>query len=128
MTNEHESGQRQELEALKGSGRELDGFARVEAKVSKAPRAVFSLRLGAGEMVEIQNAAALLDETVGEFVRRAALLRSRAVHMNSDAFVDMKTAALGSALMKVGNMIMSSLEVPVAEKEHSATPGQRRPA
>lgn len=84
---------RSDLDSLKDSGRELDGFERVEARVSRAPRAVFSLRIGPQELEAIETAASLVDENIGEFIRRAALLRVGEVMTHSSAIDEIRQKA-----------------------------------
>jgi uncharacterized protein (DUF1778 family) len=75
MTNEMELAR--EIDELKDSGRELDGYIPVKARVSETPRAVFSLRLAPGELAEISKAAQERRSSVGDFVRSAALAAAR---------------------------------------------------
>lgn len=81
------------LEALKDTGRELDGFERVEARTSKSPRAVFSLRIGGDELEEIEAAAIAIDQNIGEFIRQAALLRAREVTEKASVIGEVRTKA-----------------------------------
>lgn len=62
-----------EAEALKDSGREMEGLIPVRVRISKEPRAVFSLRLSRGELARISQAAENKGINVSEFVRLAAL-------------------------------------------------------
>lgn len=78
MTTEREALAR-ELDALKDSGHELDGFIRVPARVSKTPRAVVSFRLSPSELQEVIEAAGVLDRNVSEFIREAALKEARQI-------------------------------------------------
>jgi uncharacterized protein (DUF1778 family) len=70
---------RQELDALKDTGHELDGFTRVQARISKTPRAVISFRAADSELQEMVDAAKALDRNLSEFIREAALKEARQV-------------------------------------------------
>jgi uncharacterized protein (DUF1778 family) len=72
------------MDALKDTGRELDGATEIRARVSKTPRAVFTLRLGADELDAIAAAARALDQPVGDFIRRAAVQEARQVKSGID--------------------------------------------
>jgi uncharacterized protein (DUF1778 family) len=72
------------MDALKDSGREMDGLVRVNAKVSKNPRAVVSVRMSPEELSEISKGAGAIDESVSEFIREAALRRARDVMAGAD--------------------------------------------
>src|SRR5690606_5498853 len=69
----------EEMDALKDSGHELDGLTRVTARVSRNPRDVVSVRMGAEELSEIVAAAGAVEQNVSEFIRKAALRRAREV-------------------------------------------------
>jgi len=92
MNRDAEKTIRDNLEARKGSGHELDGFTRIEAKVSSKPRAVFSLRIGADELEEIEAAAGAGGQNIGEFIREAALLRARLVTDKRSVIADFSSA------------------------------------
>lgn len=53
-------------------GRELEGWERVDIKVSKSPRAVYGLRLSPEEFQEYSDAAKARGVTLSEFLRSAA--------------------------------------------------------
>ena len=73
-----------EMDALKDTGRELEGLVRVNAKVSKNPRAVVSVRMSPNELSDIATAAGTIDQNVSEFIREAALQRARDVKAGAD--------------------------------------------
>ncbi len=84
---------RDDLDSLKDSSHELDGFKPIEASVSHAPRAVFSLRIGPQELEAIETAAGVVEENLGEFIRRAALLRVGEVMTHSSAIDEIRQKA-----------------------------------
>ena len=81
----HQEGLAEELDALKDSGHELDGFTPIRARVAKAPRSVVSLRMSPQELHEIIAAADVLDRNVSEFIREAALKEARLAQAGIDA-------------------------------------------
>jgi hypothetical protein len=66
-----------EFDRLFAEGKEMEGLVRVKARVSKDPRAVFSVRLRSGELSEIARAADAHAVTVSEFMRMASLAVAR---------------------------------------------------
>ena len=78
MTNDWRAAA-EEMDALKDTGRELDGLVRVNARVSKNPRDVVSVRMSPDELGEIAAAAAAIDQNVSEFIREAALKQAKDV-------------------------------------------------
>lgn len=66
----------EELDKLKGTGRELEGFVPVPGKGTKTPRSVLSIRMSSEELHRIEKAATGVDENVSEFIRNAALART----------------------------------------------------
>jgi len=83
MTNDWRAAA-EEMDALKDSGREMDGLVRVDAIVSKNPRAVVSVRMSPDELGEIAASAGAIDQNVSEFIREAALSRARDVKAGAD--------------------------------------------
>ena len=73
-----------EMDALKDTGRELDGLVRVNARVSKNPRDVVSVRMSPDELSEITAAAGAIDKNVSEFIREAALKQAKQVRAGAD--------------------------------------------
>jgi uncharacterized protein (DUF1778 family) len=53
-------------------GRELEGWEPIAARIAKAPRAVYGLRLSAEEYKEISAAAEARGMTMSDFLRSAA--------------------------------------------------------
>jgi mobilization protein NikA len=74
----------EEMDALKDSGREMEGLVRVNAKVSKHPRDVVSVRMAPEELSEISSAAGAIEQNVSEFIREAALKQARDVRAGAD--------------------------------------------
>ena len=70
---------RRELDALEGTGRELDGFTRVRARITKTGQDQVLFSLPPSEFQEIVEAAQALDRNVSEFIREAALKEARQV-------------------------------------------------
>ena len=83
---------RDELDALRGTEHELEGFERTDVKVSKTRRDVFSLRISPVEMALIEAAAATLGQNIGEFIRTAALNQARTVTTGTPVIMDMNIA------------------------------------
>jgi Ribonuclease G/E len=65
----------EEIDQLKDSGHELDGFERVNAKVAKSPGAVVILEMSGKDISAISVAAREAGEDVNDFMRKAALSR-----------------------------------------------------
>ena len=101
--NKSERELREELDRLKDTDRELEGFVRIEGQSSKSPRAVLSLRMGSHELTEVEAAAAALGINVSEFIRGAALMRARDVNDGASAVQDVKAKAreLSEALQRL---------------------------
>ena len=86
---------RRELDALKDSGHELDGFVRVQARIAKTPRAVISFRAAGSELQEMADAAKALDRNLSEFIREAALKEARQVRAGISEARDLVLAKQG---------------------------------
>ena len=78
MTNDWRAAA-EEMDALKDTGRELEGLVRVNARVSKNPRDVVSVRMSPDELSEIAAAAGAIEQNVSEFIREAAMKQAREV-------------------------------------------------
>jgi len=65
----------EEIDKLEDSGHELDGFERIEAKVSKNPGAYVTLQMSGKDISVISNAAREAGEDVNAFMLKAALNR-----------------------------------------------------
>ena len=83
-----------EFDRLFAEGKEMEGFERVTARVSKDPRAVFSIRLRSKELSEIAKAAEANSLTISEFMRQASLSAARGE-------VDLKYGEQAQALLAV---------------------------
>ena len=66
-----------EAESVKDTEAELEGLVPVRARVAREPRSVYSVRLGAGELTEIMDAAKARNLTTSEFMRQASLAACR---------------------------------------------------
>jgi hypothetical protein len=62
-----------EYDKRMAEGREFEGLVPVRARVSKNPRAVYSVRLAFGELSQISKAAEQRGITTSEFMRQAAM-------------------------------------------------------
>src|SRR5262245_58780980 len=72
--NERDRAEAVRLDALKDTGREIDGYERISARIAKNPRATISLRLSVDDLREIEAAAG---GNLSEFMRTAALEKAR---------------------------------------------------
>jgi hypothetical protein len=94
MTNEREEIIR-DLESRKDTGRELEGFVPVRARIRPGPRAVVSIRLTSAELREIVAAAEVLERNTSEFIREAALKEARLARAGIKAARDAVVARHG---------------------------------
>ena len=62
-----------EAEEVKDTEREIEGLVPVKARVSKNPRAVYSVRLSFEELSRIEAAAKQRGLSISEFMRQASL-------------------------------------------------------
>ncbi len=62
---------------LMAEGKELEGLVPVRARVSKNPRAVYSVRLSFDELSRIDAAAKQRGLSISEFMRQASLAAAR---------------------------------------------------
>jgi hypothetical protein len=65
----------EEVDKLKDSGHELDGFERIEAEVARNPGAYVTLHMGGKDISAISVAAREAGEDVNDFMLKAALAR-----------------------------------------------------
>jgi uncharacterized protein (DUF1778 family) len=93
MRQKDEHALRDELDSLKDTDRELEGFQRIESQSKPTPRAVFSMRIGRNELEEIEAASHLVGKNMGEFIRDAALQHARLVVGGSKAIAEINLAA-----------------------------------
>ena len=85
-------------------GEEMEGMVRVNARVGKEPRAVFSLRLSGAELTELVEAANKRNIKVGDFIRTVALNEARG---DTDAWLeqlDLLTQGLSQAQKASGSL------------------------
>ena len=91
-----------EAEALYESD-DLSNLVPVEVRVSKPVRHVFSLKIGAGELDVIADAAEAAGLSVGAFIRTAALEKAR--ETNPEVAVEVELTELAGRLASIAGRI-----------------------
>jgi hypothetical protein len=66
-----------EVDALKGTGHELDGFTRADVKIANDLKAVVVLEMPHALLAEISVAAREAGEKVNDFMQKAAIARMK---------------------------------------------------
>lgn len=95
----------EEIDKLKGTGHELDGYVPVEGPTVKNPRAVLSIRMGNDELDQIEAKANEIGVNVSEFIRTAALQRAQ-----EDAHWQSLTSSTVTRLLGEVQSLTDSLE------------------
>jgi hypothetical protein len=66
-----------EMDALEGTGRELEGLTPTHAHISPSHQSVFSMKLDNQELAEIEVAATAKSQPIADFIHEAALKEAR---------------------------------------------------